>query len=138
VRANIDAQDDEVIADLDDLPASDDNNSLQDSVLLEERSEFTVFRESLIPALGKKRAGVDFSSQLNSIESRAALPPLAMPVINAPAVMPIKAGRAIDHPSRAVITVVAGAVWIVRGITVPIAVPVPASVPDRKAKSDPH
>ena len=33
VRANIDAQDDEVIADLDDLLASDDNNSLQDSVL---------------------------------------------------------------------------------------------------------
>jgi hypothetical protein len=34
VLANIDAQDYEVIADLDDLLASDDNNSLDDSVLL--------------------------------------------------------------------------------------------------------
>ena len=32
--ANVDAQDSEVIADLDDLLASDDNNSLDDSVLL--------------------------------------------------------------------------------------------------------
>ena len=32
--ANVDAQDYEVIADLDDLLASDDNNSLDDSVLL--------------------------------------------------------------------------------------------------------
>jgi hypothetical protein len=34
VLANVDAQDSEVIADLDDLLASDDNNSLDDSVLL--------------------------------------------------------------------------------------------------------
>lgn len=34
VLANIDAQDYEVIADLDDLLASDDNNSLDDSVFL--------------------------------------------------------------------------------------------------------
>jgi hypothetical protein len=32
--ANVDAQDSEVIADLDDLLASDDNNSLDDTVLL--------------------------------------------------------------------------------------------------------
>lgn len=34
ILANVDAQDYEVIADLDDLLASDDNNSLDDSVLL--------------------------------------------------------------------------------------------------------
>jgi len=58
---------------------------------------------------------------------------MEMPVINAPTVMPIKAGLDVNDPSRAVIPVVVVAVWIVRGITVAI-----VSEPDRKAKSEPH
>ena len=75
-------------------------------------------------------------ASLNSIvrsKSRVTLPPMAMPIVNAPAMMPIKAGPDIHDPSRAVIRVVVVAVGRASGMTVAV-----VSDGERKAKSDPN
>jgi hypothetical protein len=92
-----------------------------------------------------KRIGLAWAFPASSIRSkpRGALAPVAVAVINAPAVMPVIPGPDVNHSSWAVPVVVVP-VWIVpiciiavRIVPVWITVPV-VSVPDWKTKSNPH